>query len=1082
MQRWRKIVLIILCLVLVTSLSLVACKHNKGHTCSQKCPTCGKCLDETCEEDACKPKCDCESAPIDNGYTVYVRSLGGMGLPNIDVSVDVSGKTVSGKTNTKGRFTFEAQPGEYTVTVGALPAGYTLSSDNVYKTSASEMILVIYASSAVIKEAIPSDKIYQEGDVIYDFTITDRTVTPSVTYKLSEALAGKKMVLINFWNTQCGPCMGEMPDLELAYRQYKDDVEVFGISVPLYDIDRLAKVKEVRNAEHTDADGNKFSLTFPLSIDDTDGNNMPYHFQTAEIPLSVVIDRYGVIARIHTGSMDKSGFLSLFEKYTSDNYVQDEGPGGNGEGPGGEEMEWAKPNVAQPDYDMIARSINGAGFSGKWYPDTESDDAEYAWPWLVGQTGDDVYIYPSNHEVNQSFATIKTKLTVAQADIDSPDGKVVLVFDLQWSCENLYDAFYVIVNDMLVYEYTGTEQWGKWQDCYAIVAEEAGDYDVTLMYLKDEDNSLGADTVRIKNVRLMTIGDIAIPSLDMPREAARGWNGSSFTRYINAVADSDGFYHKDTVDGPYVLADLMQTTNFNKRLNTTWSVGQFAVNNFFNYNDNRVDQDDPAYNPDKDDTDAIALWAMAGNNSELYGLTVVNDDLIALLNKFIKSQVGESNFSDDMWLEFCKYFDHFGTDDVDTGINNPNRNPVRGVLDITAVRMVKYHDGAFDDLKDIPDEYKNKVVLTRFIVPRGFKYVITPDKDGVYRFRSQSKELSDTMGWLYPYGSDVPLVATEQQLENPDEGYNFIMTCYLKAGQSYIVAVCFSDLGVTGEFTFTTEYLGESYYAWQYASCFNFTTVDDEMSEIINIMHVQPVLYEGKYYNAKKDAQGNYIKDKDGNYVVNLDDPIYVDFFTGARFFEFGTLQTAVRNATDKTRIYENLYNIFTNVWEVPNTGWDADTRLTEIKGSTVVLDELPVIFEYLVEIYGDDCDISDDSALNKLISPMMTVDGFANLILQYSVNYFDQTHWRPEGEYDIAESRFKDYTDVVLKYYELARANKGRQDRGYADAGSVQLTAELCEALNMFCKRIGGFPELETDWIRLCAHYEYLGPYVDAE
>ena len=496
MSRSRKTVFLLICVILLISSLLVACQPR--------------------------------------GYTIYVKSLGGVGVPDAIVTVELPDGIVTETTDGEGKVFVKAKKGEYKVTVSGLPLGFSSEKDT-YTTSKDNKTLDIYVSSSVIKDTVPENKVYRTGDVIYDFSITDQTDrNNSVTYTLSEVLETKKMVLLNFWNTHCSPCMSEMPELELAYRQYKDDAEVFGIDVPLLGTDRVSDVRDVRNASYTDPDGNKYSLTFPLAID---SNNMPYHFALTEIPVSVVIDRYGVVALIHSGSMDKSGFAELFAKYTSDDYIQ--GGFGGGDGPGGDEiLEWAKPNVAEPDYSEIQSAINGVNFNGSYYPERESEDAEFSWPWLLGETNGEKYIYPSNHEVNYSFATIYTKVTI---DDVSANGNVVLVFDLQWSCENLCDYFWLIVNDTLVYEYTGTEQWGKWQDCYALVADEPGEYTVCMMYYKDQERSEGADTVRIKNMRLITTSEIAIGSLDMPRQAARDWNGSNFGSYVTVVKDDEGF-------------------------------------------------------------------------------------------------------------------------------------------------------------------------------------------------------------------------------------------------------------------------------------------------------------------------------------------------------------------------------------------------------------------------------------------------------------------------------------------------------------------------------------------------------------
>ena len=35
--------------------------------------------------------------------------------------------------------------------------------------------------------------------------------------------SGNELTLINFWEPWCGPCVGEIPDLQELYEEYKDD-------------------------------------------------------------------------------------------------------------------------------------------------------------------------------------------------------------------------------------------------------------------------------------------------------------------------------------------------------------------------------------------------------------------------------------------------------------------------------------------------------------------------------------------------------------------------------------------------------------------------------------------------------------------------------------------------------------------------------------------------------------------------------------------------------------------------------------------------------------------------------------------
>ena len=70
-------------------------------------------------------------------------------------------------------------------------------------------------------EATGSVKVLEPGDIAPDFTVA---LTNGEDFTLSDHDGG--MVLINFWATWCGPCVGEMPELgQLA----EDGIENFDI-------------------------------------------------------------------------------------------------------------------------------------------------------------------------------------------------------------------------------------------------------------------------------------------------------------------------------------------------------------------------------------------------------------------------------------------------------------------------------------------------------------------------------------------------------------------------------------------------------------------------------------------------------------------------------------------------------------------------------------------------------------------------------------------------------------------------------------------------------------------------------------
>ncbi|HEX6923269.1 MAG TPA: TlpA disulfide reductase family protein [Bacillales bacterium] len=64
------------------------------------------------------------------------------------------------------------------------------------------------------------------GSKAPSFTLTSLS---GKTYSLSEAKG--KPVVLNFWNSWCGPCKKETPELARLYRKYKGQFQLYGINV-----------------------------------------------------------------------------------------------------------------------------------------------------------------------------------------------------------------------------------------------------------------------------------------------------------------------------------------------------------------------------------------------------------------------------------------------------------------------------------------------------------------------------------------------------------------------------------------------------------------------------------------------------------------------------------------------------------------------------------------------------------------------------------------------------------------------------------------------------------------------------------
>ncbi len=133
----------------------------------------------------------------------------------------------------------------------------------------------------------------EEGAQVPDFEMTflDGQTASFEQYR------GKK-VLLNFWATWCGPCVGELPAFQKLAVEYPDELVILAVNCSE---DEETVQKFIKNNGYT----------FPVVLD-KDGTIQEIFGGITSIPVTVIIDGEGKIVSSSTGAMDAD---SMYKQY-----------------------------------------------------------------------------------------------------------------------------------------------------------------------------------------------------------------------------------------------------------------------------------------------------------------------------------------------------------------------------------------------------------------------------------------------------------------------------------------------------------------------------------------------------------------------------------------------------------------------------------------------------------------------------------------------------------------------------------------------------------------------------------------------
>ena len=711
-----------------------------------------------------------EPAASTQTYTITLCSQGGMALTGVEAYVyadsSLSDLVAFGQTDETGSLSLNMLPSEeYAIVLSGIPDGY--SCQDTYSFDGTSAAITL--NSALIAGESLSSASLGVGDVMYDFTVA---LSDGSEWTLSEELAQKDMVLINFFFTTCGPCANEFPFMQQAIDQFSDSVGVIALD-PLEDNQTVATYQS------------SMGLSFPMAACPAVWSQT---FGISGYPTSVVVDRYGVICLVEVGAITSlRPFTAIFDHFSAPNYEQ------KLLGSVGELITNVKPNCTMPSSQELGATLGSDAYGITYRAEDDPDDAEYAWPFVITEKNGEACIKASNQEIEASFA-------ILYADVQLQAGQAIC-FDYLSSTERGCDVLYVLVDGQDVLAISGYDEAESWKTCYPWVAQADGVHEVALCYLKDGDTSEADDTVYLKNFRVVDSTEIDTPTY-IPRQAAVETDAFIWEYAQIVLNENDGYYHVGSTDGPLLLADLMNYTQYNEE-QTIWELCYNEV----------VTRDG------KGIYDDMVHYFSYASNSQLSGVCTVNEELAQWLT-LVDECTGFDLEDDYEWLKACKYYEAYGTD---TQLSDP----IAGLATFSAYEAKLG--------KNIPS---NCFYYDRPIMPRGLLARFTPEKSGVYLISSRCDSDHGVEGWIFGEDRSAGHYTYTPDVRTVPDTYNVYMYYYMEAGQNYYIDIAFWDMYEVNTVYYDIEYIAPSAEVFRSASPGYFTydtnATGDQMYALIS--------------------------------------------------------------------------------------------------------------------------------------------------------------------------------------------------------------------------------------------------------
>ena len=172
---------------------------------------------------------------------------------------------------------------------------------------------IVYYNFIDVADTTKEITVLNVGDMCTDIDIPrfDGDTYDTLTVNPSDCKG--KVVIINFWYTQCGPCVEELPYFDEFARDYADDVVVIAIYKSIY-------VEESRKYVNDNYPDSKILFGADEPIEDGSPEDYLYTVYGGSnnmYPMTIIIDSSGKIIKRDIGSIKYNEFKDLLDFITA---------------------------------------------------------------------------------------------------------------------------------------------------------------------------------------------------------------------------------------------------------------------------------------------------------------------------------------------------------------------------------------------------------------------------------------------------------------------------------------------------------------------------------------------------------------------------------------------------------------------------------------------------------------------------------------------------------------------------------------------------------------------------------------------